>query len=137
MRMARKCIDLRRINEHCVNDKMMEAVKNLGFEADETEISLVKMSLRYRRTRKRATIRETSKQFDYKKACNTPFYAFYKPVGKSKAAIYRIDTGEVRIVSTAAISNKNEVKGTFTLNGVTYGPKDTINGFRRFGVYNN
>lgn len=132
----RKCIDLRRINEHCVNDKLMEAVKNQGLEADETAISLVKMSLRYRHTRKRAVMHESSKQFDYKKACNTPFYAFYKPVGKSKAAIYRIDTGEVKIVSTSSISNKNEVKGTFKLNGVTYGPKDTINGFRRFGMYN-
>lgn len=134
--MARKCIDLRRINEHVVNEKLMEAVKNQGLEADKAEISLVKMSLRYRRSRNKATMHESSKQFDYKKARNTPFYAFYKAVGKSKAAIYRIDTDEVRIVSTASISNKNEVKGTFMLNGVTYGPKDTINGFRRFGVYN-
>lgn len=134
--MTKKTIDLRRINEHCVNNKMMEAVKNEGLEADETAISLVKMSLKYRRTKNTTVTRESAKQGDYKRKRNLPFYAFYKPVGKSKAAIYRIETGEVRIISTALISNKNEVKGAFTLGGVTYGPKDTINGFRRFGIYN-
>ena len=135
--MAKKSIDLRRINEHCVNNLMMKAVRDSGLEADANEISLVKITLKYRRAKKnQAVAHESRRQGDYKRERNTPFYAFYKPVAKNKAAVFRIETGEVRIVSTASISKKDDVKGTFTLGGVTYGPKDTINGFRRFRIYN-
>lgn len=117
--MRKKSIDLRRINEHCANEKIKNAILAKGIdEVDEGPLSLVKVALRYKPTSK-----------------NTPFYAFYKPIGKKKAAIYRITTGDVKIVSVASISKMDEVKGTFTIGGVTYGPKDTVNGLRRFGQY--
>lgn len=120
--MSKKSIDLRRVNEHCANEKIKKALQERGIEgAEGSPISLVKIALRYRPNSERTA--------------NNPFYAFYKPVGKKKAAVYKITTGEVKIVSVASISKIDEVKGTFTIGGVTYGPKDTVNGLRRFGQY--
>ena len=119
--MSKKGIDLRRVNEHCANEKIKKVLQERGIKEAEGQICLVKIALRY------CPVSE--------KAANNPFYAFYKPVGKKKAAVYKISTGEVKIVSVASISKMDEVKGTFTIGGVTYGPKDTVNGLRRFGQY--
>ena len=125
--MCKKGIDLRRVNEHCANEEIKKVLQERGIEGAEGQICLVKIALRYRPA--------SRERVEFKKAANNPFYAFYKPVGKKKAAIYKIATGEVKIVSVASISKVDEVKGKFTIGGVTYGPKDTVNGLRRFGQY--
>ncbi|MCQ2734437.1 MAG: hypothetical protein MJ212_00610 [Alphaproteobacteria bacterium] len=123
----RKRIDLRRINEHCANLKIMDEVQKCGYEnVPEAPISLVKVALEYKPLDNPETTKKKAKR---------AFYAFYKPIGKKKAGLYNIETNKVEIVSVASISKIDEVKKTFTIGGVTYGPKDTVNGLRRFGRY--
>ena len=133
--MAKKSISLMRINEYVVDKLLRAALENQGLDGS-GKIKLVKIALRHRRVRgSKISVFENRKQGDYKKSVNTPFLAFVKASGK-KLAVYRIDTGEIKIISLAQISKKDEVKGTFMLGGITYGKKDTVNGYRRFGIYN-
>lgn len=61
-----------------------------------------------------------------------PFYAFVKQAGPVKA-IVNIKTGEARVFANEDVISASKVTdGRFTIDGVTYGKKDTLNGFARY-----
>lgn len=61
-----------------------------------------------------------------------PFYAFVKQAGPVKCVV-NIKTGEARIFANEDVISATKVTdGRFTIDGVTYGKKDTLNGFARY-----
>jgi len=62
-----------------------------------------------------------------------PMYAFVKAVGE-KIAVRTLTTGVVALLDNSQVVSASEVKGDFTISGVTYGIGDTINGFPRYKV---
>ncbi len=60
-----------------------------------------------------------------------PFYGFIKPVGKL-AAIVDVKSGSGLIFDGSQIAAETNVNGNFRIDGVTYGKKDTMNGFIRY-----
>ena len=60
-----------------------------------------------------------------------PLMAFVKNAG-GKFAIMDLDTGSVQILEAVDIRSAAVVKGDFSLHGVTYKMKDTINGYKRY-----
>ena len=67
----------------------------------------------------------------FKKNASVPFYAFIKH-SANFAAIVDIQTGAVKIVDSSVIASETEVLGNFRIKRVTYGLKDTVNGFKRY-----
>lgn len=67
----------------------------------------------------------------FKKNASVPFYAFIKH-SKNLNAIVDLQTGAAKIVDSSVIASETEVLGNFRIKGVTYGLKDTVNGFKRY-----
>lgn len=70
----------------------------------------------------------------FKQKAHKPFYAFVKHVGKEVVAIVDVQSGGAVVVDKDLIVAQTEVKGNFTIKGVTYQLKDTMNGFKRYKV---
>lgn len=67
----------------------------------------------------------------FKKNASVPFYAFIKH-SKNLVALVDLQTGIAKVVDPSVIASETEVLGNFRIQGVTYGLKDTINGFKRY-----
>lgn len=67
----------------------------------------------------------------FKNKAGVPFYAFVKKVG-SLVVLVDLVTGSAQIVAASVIASESDVKDNFRVNGVTYGVKDSVNGFKRY-----
>lgn len=67
----------------------------------------------------------------FKKNTAVPFYAFIKH-SNTLAAVVDVQTGSVKVIDPSVIASETEVHGDFRIKGVTYGLKDTIDGFKRY-----
>ncbi|MBR2137360.1 MAG: hypothetical protein IJ852_05325 [Alphaproteobacteria bacterium] len=78
--------------------------------------------------------RLTAREPLFKHKSGNPFYAFVKHVGTVVTVVVDVQSGSVLVVDNDLIASQTEVKGKFTLKGVTYQLKDTMNGFKRYKV---
>ena len=115
----KKQISVNNLNSMVANNVIDEALAKVGIITHCQRVYLVKLILR--------------KSPSHKIKTNVPLYAFAKSVG-DKLAVKVLTTGAVAVLDDTHIQMVSEVRGDFTLNGVTYGVKDTINGFRRYKV---
>lgn len=67
----------------------------------------------------------------FKKNARVPFYAFIKRAGAYDVVV-DVETGAAQVVDPSIIASETDVKGNFRIDGVTYGLKDTIGGFKRY-----
>lgn len=70
----------------------------------------------------------------FKQKALKPFYAFIKNVGSIAVVVVDVQSGGAVVVDKDLIVAQTEVKGNFTIKGVTYQLKDTMNGFKRYKV---
>lgn len=95
----------------------------------------VEENIHLRKVVVRETARKRSKKLSFGETAPTkskPFFAFVKQAGEVKAVV-NVKTGEARVFANEDVVS--EVKLTdnrFTIDGVTYAKKDTIDGFARY-----
>lgn len=118
-----KIICLEKLNSMLVNKKAEKTFAEFDKKNPEcvdlstcTKIVLVKLVLRVPAFKKHASV---------------PFYAFIKH-SSTLAVIVDIETGSAQVFDPSVIAAEMEVKDNFRINGVTYGIKDTISGFKRY-----
>ena len=114
-----KIISVTNLNAFVANNEIDCAIAASGSEVKEKSVRLVKMVLR--------------KSPTHKLQKNVPLVAFVKNAG-DKVVAKVLTNGVVVVLNNSNISSLCEVKGDFSLNGVIYGVKDTINGFPRYKV---
>ena len=107
------------LNAIIANRCLDKAIEAAGEKTNEKSVRLVKVVLR--------------KTTSHKMKARVPLYAFVKNVG-SKLAIKVLTTGVTAIIESSNISSVSEVKGDFSIGGITYGVKDTINGCPRYKI---
>ncbi len=105
------------LNAFIANRCLDKTIEAAGEKTNETSARLARVVLR--------------KTTSHKMKARVPLYAFVKNVG-SKLAIKVLTTGVTAIVESSNIFSVSEVKGDFSIGGVTYGVKDTINGCPRY-----
>lgn len=115
-------IALEKLNSILVNrkaDKVIAAFSkknpDLIFDSDRN-VHLVKIILRVA---------------GFKKNARVPFYAFVKRAGEY-VAVVDVETGAAQVIDPSVIASETDVKGNFRIDGVTYGLKDTVDGFKRY-----
>ena len=95
----------------------------------------VEENIHLRKVVVRSAARKRSKKLNLGETVPTnsePFYAFIKQAGSVKC-IVNIKTGEARIFANEDVISSSKVSdGRFTIDGIIYGKKDTLNGFARY-----
>lgn len=123
--MKKKTICDANLNSLVANAKADKAIKAIrrdypSFLTDETVAT--EMQLR------KLTMREP--HFDV--PAGKPLYAFAKRAGKKLTILVELTSGKAEIVPTATIDSTAPVNGKFTIDGVKYELKDTMNGCPRY-----
>ena len=114
-----KQISANNLNAMVANNAIDEALGKIGIKTRSHRVYLVKIILRKSPTHKVKT--------------GIPLFAFAKSIG-DKLAVKFLANGAVAVLEDFNIRMVSEVRGDFTVSGVTYGIKDTINGFPRYKV---
>ncbi len=95
----------------------------------------VEENIHLRKVVVRSAARKRSKKLNLGENAPTnsePFYAFVKQAGPIKAVV-NVVTGEARVFANEDVVSSSKVAdGRFTIDGVTYGKKDTLDGFARY-----
>ena len=103
-------------------DKAIAIIRNEYPNFLVNEIIPTEMQLR------KITLREPA--FDV--PAGKPVYAFAKRVSKKLTALVELTSGKAEIVPTSTIDSNAPVNGKFSINGVIYDLKDTMNGCPRY-----
>ncbi|MBR1825136.1 MAG: hypothetical protein IJ770_00930 [Alphaproteobacteria bacterium] len=103
-------------------DKLIEEIRQKRPEFLAEAVIPNKMQLR------KVTLRERA--FETPKGC--PIYAFSKQISRRIAILVDIKTGIARLCPVSGIVSDTPVEGKFTIDGVTYKLKDTLNGHPRY-----
>lgn len=114
-----KTISETNLNAYIANDEINKAIAAADEKTRYKRVHLAKLILR--------------KSPMHKLKINVPLIAFVKQAG-DKLAVKVLTMGKVVLLNDTDISSLSEIPGEFTLGGVTYGIKDTINGFPRYKV---
>jgi len=61
-----------------------------------------------------------------------PRYVFAKRVSKKLTVLVDVATGKTELVASAVVDSTEAVNGKFTVNGISYNIKDTVNGQPRY-----
>ena len=112
-----KKISEKNLNSYIANEDINVAVEASGEEITSKGVRLAKIVLRNSPT--------------HKLKANIPMYAFVKNLGNKIVAKF-LTNGMIVIFENPNLLSVSEVKGTFSLKGVLYGIKDTINGLPRY-----
>lgn len=107
------------LNALMANQRVNAAIAKAGEQTNEKTVRLAKIILRSSPTHKLKT--------------NVPLYAFVKNAG-DKVAMQVLTNGVVTLVDNSQVLSLSEVRGDFTINGITYGKKDTVNGVLRYKI---
>lgn len=119
-------IALEKLNEVLVNVKANAAVKDFNASAapnDVIDMDTVDKKVHLAKIVLRAPA--------VKNQAGVPFYAFIKRAG-DKMALVDVISGSAQLVCPSIIASESDVKGKFRINGITYGLKDTVNGYKRY-----
>ncbi len=125
MRMKKRIICDANLNSIVANtkaDKVIAAIRKErpNFLADariEGEVKLRKI-----------TLREPA----FNSPAGKPLYAFVKRASKKLTAIVDVESGKAELLPTSIIDSTVSVTGKFTIGGVDYDLKDTMNGLPRY-----
>lgn len=115
----KKTIAVQNLNAYVANQVINQAILEAGEQTREKTVHLAKVILRESPTHKLKT--------------NVPLVAFVKNAG-DKLAIRVLANGVTVLLNDSHILSVSEVHGDFTINGITYALKDTINGCPRYKV---
>jgi hypothetical protein len=107
------------LNAYLANQIIDKAIADAGEQSPYKTVQLAKIILRSSPNHKLDT--------------GVPIYGFVKNVGEI-TAIKVLTNGAVVLIKSSQIVSSSEIKGEFTISGVTYGVKDYINGFPRYKV---
>lgn len=114
-----KEISNQNLNAYVANQKIDKAIAKAGEKSLYKTVRLCKIILRNSSNPKLQTC--------------VPMFAFVKSVGK-KIAFMVMSNGVTAVMDNSQVSSVSEINGDFTFHGVTYGVKDTINGYPRYKV---
>ncbi len=120
-----KIINSANLNAIVANDKAEKVVKAIRREYPsflagnplDAEIKLRKITLR-------------SEAFG--KSAGQPMYAFAKRLSNKLTVLVELESGKAEMFSTSVIDSTENVAGKFTIDGVIYDIKDTVNGCPRY-----
>lgn len=114
-----KEISNQNLNAYVANQKIDKAIAKAGEKSHNKTVWLCKIILRNSPSHK-------LKEF-------VPMYAFVKNAG-NKTAFMILSNGVTAVMDNSQFFSVSEVNGDFTFHGVTYGIKDTVNGYPRYKV---
>lgn len=114
-------ISVNNLNAFVANKEIDEFIADAGASTRMKRVYLAKIILR--------------KSPTHKIPASIPLYAYAKTVG-NKLAVKVLTTGVLAILEDSQLASVSEVLGDFSLSGVTYAIKDTVNGFPRYKVKN-
>ena len=112
-------ISAQKMNAYVANQDIDAAILAAGKQSPYKTVHLAKIILRDSPTHKLNAF--------------VPLYAFVKNV-EDKLAVNIITNGTIALLDGSQIITASEVKGDFTIGGITYGIGDYINGFPRYKV---
>lgn len=115
----KKTISVTNLNAYVANTQIDSAITAAGEQTHEKTVRLAKIILRSSPT--------------HKLKPSVPMYAFVKNAGDKLAAMV-LTNGVTVLLDNSQIASASEIHGDFTLCGVTYGIKDTVNGFPRYKI---
>lgn len=107
------------LNAYLANRIIDKAIADAGVQSPYKTVQLAKIILRGSPS--------------HKLNAHVPIYAFVKSVGE-KTVMKVLTNGAVVMVNGSQIVSASEIKGDFTIGGITYAVKDRINGFPRYKV---
>jgi hypothetical protein len=134
--MKKKIICSSKLNAYVANQKA-ETVINAFTAENPAKMAgaAVEEKIHLRRVVVRSSARKRSKKLNPGETTplnSSPFYAFVKQAGPVKVVV-NVQTGEARVFANEDVISAVKVhSGKFTINGVTYAKKDTLNGFVRY-----
>ena len=117
--MKKKTISVRNLNAFVANKEIDFAIQQAGEQTHERTVRLAKIILRDSPT--------------HKLKANVPMFAFVKNAGDKLAAMV-LTNGVTVLLDNSQLLSASEIHGDFSLGGVTYGVKDTVNGYPRYKV---